>query len=275
MSVRYIDTHAHLNLPQFDTDRAAVIERNHAAKVGVINVGTRQATSQKAVALATEHNAMWAIVGLHPLSVVSTDPDDASAARPETSFDTSFYQELAQSPAVVGIGECGFDYFHQGDDAYPVQREVFLAQIELANKLGKPLMLHLRNRRDGHGRDAYEDALDILRSTATVLGNAHFFAGTTAQAKAFFDIGFTISFTGVITFAAPYRELVEYAPLDLIHAETDCPYVAPVPYRGQRAEPWQVQSVVETIAAMKGETEAAVETQLLQNAERLYGLPLT
>lgn len=273
--MKWIDTHAHLNLPQFAVDRQAVIARNQAEEVAVINVGTRQATSRLAVELAQDYPNHWAIVGLHPLSVVSVDPDEEDDSLPETTFDQSYYKELAAASGVVGIGECGFDFFHQSDDTYEVQRDAFLAQIELANELGKPLMLHLRNSRDGHGRDAYEDALDILRSTATVPGNAHFFAGTTAQAKAFFDIGFTISFTGVITFAAPYRELVEYAPLDLIHAETDCPYVAPVPYRGQRAEPWHVRSVVDTIATMKNQPLEMVQAQLLQNAEQLYGITLS
>lgn len=271
--MKYLDTHAHLNLPQFDADLEQVIARNHAEQVGVINVGTRQATSERAVALAKQHSDMWAIVGLHPLSVITTDPDEPGNAVPESTFDRSYYRDLALADEVVGIGECGFDYCHQGDETYPVQREAFLAQIELANEVGKPLMLHLRNRRDGQGRDAYEDALDILRNTATVAGNAHFYAGTTAQAKAFFDLGFTVSFTGVITFAAPYRELVEYAPLDLIHAETDCPYVAPVPYRGQRAEPWHVTAVVETLASMKGLSLEVVQQQLLENAARLYGIP--
>jgi TatD DNase family protein len=272
MSMRYIDTHAHLNLPQFSDDLNQVIERNQAERVGVINVGTRQATSERAVQFAKQYAAMWAIVGLHPLSVVSTDPDEIEEGLPESKFDQLFYRELANDPKVVGIGECGFDYFHHSEDTYEVQREAFLAQIELANQLGKPLMLHLRNSRDGQRRNAYDDALEILRSTATVPGNAHFFAGTIAQAKAFFDLGFTVSFTGVITFASGYRELVEYMPLDLMHAETDCPYVAPKPYRGERAEPWMVQEVYKKIAVIKGVEEERVREQLIQNARRLYQL---
>ena len=133
-------------------------------------------------------------------------------------------------------------------------------------------MLHLRNAAKPGGRDAYNDALDILKSEAKVSGNAHFYAGTTEQAKAFFDIGYTISFTGVITFAKPYRELVEYAPLDLMHGETDCPYVTPVPYRGQRCEPWMVQEVYKKIAEYKQVDEEVVREQLLKNAQRLYVL---
>ena len=137
-------------------------------------------------------------------------------------------------------------------------------------------MLHLRSGREVGGRNAYDDALEILKSEAKVQGNAHFYAGSIKQAKAFFDIGYTISFTGVVTFPAhkpgieEYLEVVRYAPLDMIHAETDCPYVAPVPHRGQRCEPWMVQEVYKSIAQIKEEDEEKVREQLIKNAKRLY-----
>jgi TatD DNase family protein len=139
-------------------------------------------------------------------------------------------------------------------------------------------MLHLRNNPKGGKRDAYDDALDILRNEATVPGNAHFYAGTIEQAKAFFDMGYTISFTGVVTFPAhkpgiqDYLDVVQYAPLDMIHAETDCPYVAPVPHRGQRCEPWMVQEVYKSIAEVRGEDKEKVREQLLENAKKLYSM---
>jgi len=271
--MKYIDTHAHLNLSQFNDDYQAVFDRCAEKSVGVINVGTRQATSQRAVELANSQSNAWAIVGIHPCSVIDVDPDDLEAKTAESSFDYDFYKILAQNEKTVGIGECGFDYFHNAEDTYLQQREVFLAQIALANEVGKPLMLHLRNGPNPGGRDAYDDALEILKSEATVPGNAHFYAGTTAQARAFFDIGYTISFTGVITFAKPYQELVEYAPLDLIHGETDCPYVTPVPYRGERCEPWMVQEVYKKIAEFKELDEAVVQEQLYKNAHTLWKLP--
>lgn len=241
--------------------------------MGVINVGTRKETSELAVTLANTHPNTWAIVGVHPLNVVEADPDDYGATDPETTFDYDFYKQLAVQEKTVGIGECGFDYFHNPDTTFEAQREVFLAQIALANEVGKPLMLHLRNAAQPGGRDAYNDALEILKSEAKVLGNAHFYAGTKEQARAFFDIGYTISFTGVITFAKPYRELVQYAPLDLIHAETDCPYVSPVPYRGERCEPWMVTEVYATIAEFKQLAKETVAEQLVHNARTLWKLP--
>lgn len=269
--MQYIDTHAHLNLAQFVNDAEAVFAKCAHAGVGVINVGTRKDTSVLAVEQANTYEHAWAIVGVHPLNVLTVDPDD-HGAEPEGEFDTAFYTALANDPRTVGIGECGFDYFHNPESSYEVQREIFRAQIALANEVGKPLMLHLRNAPEQATRDAYADALEILASEAKVGGNAHFYAGTTAQAKAFFDLGFTISFTGVITFAKPYLELVQYAPLDMMHGETDCPYVAPVPYRGQRCEPWMVVEVYRAIAEMKGEDEEVVRAQLIKNAERLYSL---
>jgi len=274
--MKYIDTHAHLNLVQFDTDRQAVIAKCQEQGVGVINIGTRKETSALAVDLATNHDDMWAMVGVHPCSVIDVDPDDHGAKFAEPEFDYDFYKALALDPKTVGIGECGFDYFHNSDDTYEQQREVFLAQIVLANEVQKPLMLHLRNSPNLGGRNAYDDALEILKSESQVAGNAHFYAGTTTQAKAFFDLGFTISFTGVVTFPShkpgieDYLDVVRYAPLDMIHGETDCPYVAPVPYRGQRCEPWMVQEVYKSIAQIQGEDQEKVREQLLSNARRLY-----
>lgn len=269
MELKYIDTHAHLNLEQFDEDREAVFAKCLEEGVGMNNVGTHKATGQLAVELANKYDHARAIVGLHPIYIAMGGVDDTEKGY-EAEFDYDFYKDLAEDERTVGIGECGFDYCHNSDDTYEQQREVFRAQVALANEVEKPLMLHLRNSQDGKGRDAYDDALEILKSEAKVLGNAHFYAGTKEQAQKFFDIGYTISFTGVISFAKPYEELVKYAPLDMIHGETDCPYVAPAPYRGRRCEPWMVQEVYKKIAEYKQLDEEEVRAQLLKNAERLY-----
>lgn len=274
MSYKFLDTHAHLNLAQFADDYTAVYEQCAAEGVGMINVGTHKSTSEKSVALAEQFGNAWSIVGLHPINVAVAGSDAADETL-EKDFDYDFYKNLAEKEQVVGIGECGFDYWHYSDETYEEQREVLRAQIALANEVGKPLMLHLRNAKDGVGRNAYDDALEILRSEAKVHGNAHFFAGTVEQAQQFFDLGYTVSFTGVITFAKEYEELVQAAPLDMIHGETDCPYVAPVPHRGKRCEPWMVEEVYKKIAEMKEEDEEQVREQLLQNAVRHYGLELS
>jgi len=137
-------------------------------------------------------------------------------------------------------------------------------------------MIHTRGPKPGEesptGRSVYEDVYEILKQHAKVPFNVHFYAGTLEEAKRFFAIGGTISFTGVVTFAKAYEDIIKAVPLDKIHAETDCPYVAPVPYRGQRCEPWMVKEVYKKIATIRGEAEEQVCEQLLQNAQQLYRL---
>ena len=273
MELKYIDTHAHLNLEQFAEDRESVFAKCLEKGVGMNNVGTHKATSQLAVELANQYDHAWAIVGLHPIYVAMGGVDDIEKGY-EGEFDYDFYKALAEDERTVGIGECGFDYCHNSDDTYEQQREVFRAQVALANEVEKPLMLHLRNSKDGQGRNAYDDALEILKSEAKVLGNAHFYAGTKEQAQQFFNIGYTISFTGVITFAKDYEELVKNTPLNMIHGETDCPYVAPAPFRGRRAEPWMVQEVYKKITEINNLDEEEVREQLLENAKRHYKLSI-
>ncbi len=278
MEFKYIDTHAHLNLSAFDEDAEAVADVCKGSGVRVINVGTKESTSAKAVELAGSHDHLYAIVGLHPIQTTPeyhSEEEIGEGSEPFTSkgeeFNSDFYRELTKSEKVVGIGECGFDYFHNDAGTREVQEEAFVAQVEFANELNLPLMIHTRSSKDGE-LDAYEDVYRVLKDYAKVPGNIHFYAGTYAQAKKFFDIGFTISFTGVITFAKEYEEVVKNIPLEMIHAETDCPYVAPVPHRGKRCEPWMVQEVYKKIADIRGEGVERVREQLLANAGKLYKL---
>ncbi|MFT7507754.1 MAG: TatD DNase family protein [Acidimicrobiales bacterium] len=276
---KYIDTHAHLNLSAFDEDRQEVVLRCLAEDVAVINIGTKLSTSQNAVEIAEANDDMYAMVGLHPIQTTpERHSEEEIGGKAFTSkgeeFDTDTYRALAKSSKVVGIGECGFDYFHNGVDTYEVQETAFLQQIELANELQLPLMIHTRDPKPGAdsptGRSVYDDVYDILKEHSKVPANIHFYAGDWEQAQKFFDIGCNISFTGVITFAKDYEEVVRNAPLELIHAETDCPYVAPVPHRGKRCEPTMVKEVYKKIAEIKGLDEEEVRVQLVENARRLY-----
>lgn len=308
MAFRYIDTHAHLNLSAFNDDREDVLARMREAGVAAINVGTKASTSELAVRIAegsfgqaseqqTGSNSSlgerapaasvgadcFAIIGLHPIQTVPGNHDEdeiGEGGRPFISkgevFDTAFYRTLAEHPKVVGIGECGFDYWHCPPETYEIQEAAFMAQIKLANELDLPLMIHTRGPKPGEasptGRSVYEDVYEVLKQYATVPFNVHFYAGTVAEAAKFFELGGTVSFTGVITFARDYEEVVRWAPLERIHAETDCPYVAPSPYRGRRNEPTYVQEVYKKIAAVRGENEAVVREQLIANAHALYSL---
>ncbi len=278
--IRYIDIHAHLNLSAFNEDREDVLVRTSDAGVAHINVGTKESTSARAVEIAQSHEGVHAIVGLHPIQTTPQTHDEdeiGEGGAPFISkgevFNKDFYRELCKSKKVVAIGECGLDYYRNDPDTRAIQEEQFIAQIELANELQLPLMIHVRNAKEGT-RDAYADVHAILKQYAKVPGDIHFYAGSYEQAKQFFDLGFTISFTGVITFAKEYEEVVRNAPLDLMHGETDCPYVAPKPYRGQRCEPVFVQEVYKRIAEIKKEDEEKVRLQLIANAEKLFGITL-
>lgn len=279
----YIDTHAHLNISAFDEDRDVVAKACAEEDLAVINIGTKESTSQKAVEIASMHDNCYAMVGLHPIQTTPeyhSNEEIGEGSAPFVSkgevFNTDFYRTLAQHKKVVGIGECGFDFYRCDADTYELQAAAFIAQIELANELDLPLMIHTRDATGNQasanptGRSAYDEVYDVLKKYSKVPGNIHFYAGSYEQAKKFFDLGFTISFTGVITFAKDYEEVVTAAPLDLIHAETDCPYVAPKPHRGKRCDPTMVTEVYKKIAEIKGLDEEDVREQLLENAKKLY-----
>ena len=296
---QYVDIHAHANFAAYDTDRGAVIQRALDAGVWMMNVGTQKDTSASAVALAGHYESgVYATVAIHPVHTCASHHDEKELGAGESGktfvtkgevFDPAVYRALAADPKVVAIGECGLDYFHLDEQSLKTQKEVFVRHIELANELGKPLMLHIRdgakmgvgNSFGANGADAagptatisaYADAYELLKHHAKVKGNVHFFAGTWEEAQKFFELGFTISFTGVITFAKEYAEVVRRAPLDMIHAETDCPYVTPAPYRGKRNEPVHVREVVKKIAEIRGEDFETVRAQLVENAFRVFGL---
>lgn len=268
----FIDCHAHLNFSAYDEDRVEVLKKTLDENVWMINVGTKESTSLEAVKLAEGNEGVYAIVGLHPIHVNPSFHDKeelGEEARAFTSkgenFDINYYAKLLEQDKVVAIGECGLDYFReQNERNRERQTEAFRRQIELSLKFGKPLMLHVR--------EAYEDVLGIIKNYPGAYGNVHFFAGSIDQAKQFLDLGFTISFTGVITFARQYEELVRYVPTDRILSETDCPYVTPVPHRGKRNEPLFVRHIVEKIARIKKEDLEKVSAQLVNNAVRLFSL---
>lgn len=268
-TIQYIDVHTHINLDAFDEDFKEVHERTEREGVAYINVGTGKDTSQRAVELIDMKEGVYATVGVHPVRAGGEYDDDESG--PEIEFDYTLYKDMAMRDGVMAIGECGFDYFRVGKDTKARQERGFIDQIMLANEVRKPLMLHIRDVKGN--MEAYEDALQVLKAHAKVLGNVHFFAGTYDIAKRFWDMGYTTSFTGVITFAHEYDEVVRNAPLDMLHAETDAPYVAPVPYRGHRNEPLHVREVYKKIAELRGEDEESVRVQLLKNAVRLFGIP--
>ena len=271
--MKYFDAHTHVNFVAYNEDSEATILRAKEAGVWMNVVGTQKDTSASAVALAEKYDNVYATIGLHPIHTSKSYHDTkelGDGGKEFTSrgeiFDFDTYEALGTISRVIAIGECGLDYFRLEEKTKEVQKDAFIQQIELANKLNKPLMLHIRN--------AYDDALEILKAHAKVKGDTHFFAGDWATAKKFLDFGFTLSFTGVLTFTHDYDEVVKNAPLDMLLSETDAPYVTPVPHRGKRNEPVYVTEVVRAIARIRGEELEVVTSQLAANASRVFNIPL-
>ncbi len=261
----YIDIHSHVNDPRFEYDLDEVLLRMREKKVASIVVGTDRTMSEKAILLAETEPDLWATTGCHP-----TDNH-------LEMFDDAVYEKMAAHPRVVAIGECGLDYYWptekpRGDlgEEKSRQHELFERQILLAKKIGKPLMIHGRPAKGT--MDAYEDILTLLKANPTVTGNVHFFVGTTAIAKKFLDLGFTMSFTGVLTFAHDYDDVVRYLPQECIMSETDAPYVAPKSQRGKRNEPGFVNETVSAIATIRGESPEKTAETLVINARRVFSL---
>lgn len=277
-AISFFDAHSHPHDKAFDEDRDAVLREMKEKGVYTIAIGTDKVESRKAFLLATEHDHVYASVGLHPADNVLEE------------FDYEFYKTLATDKKVVAIGECGLDYFyidnfferdqkekgitHNKDAEQDRQKRIFEEHINLASQLKKPLMLHIRA---GKGStDAYDDAIYMLKKSQEagkkVFGNVHFFTGTLSVAEQFMELGFTISFPGVITFAKEYDEVVKNVPLEMMHAETDSPYATPAPYRGKRNSPVYVEEVVKKIAELKNMSTKDVQAQLLENAKRVFDI---
>lgn len=273
-----VDVHTHVNFNAFREDGHDVVRRTLDYGVWMILVGSQIDTSHRGVEYARQYGqGVYAAVGLHPIHLIEmeVDRDEMNAAdgvpgfrTRKEEFDYDAYRALAEDVKTVAIGECGLDYYRLRDteEIKKKQAETFRKQIALARDVKKPLMIHCRN--------AYEDLIAILREEKAdeIGGDIHFFAGDWKIAKQFLDFGFYLSFTGVITFANQYDEVIKKVPLDRIMTETDAPYVAPIPYRGKRNEPLYVEEVARRIAAIKGISFEEVARATAENAVRLFNL---
>ena len=251
---KLIDVHTHVQFPQFDRDRDEVIKRSFDAGVWIVNAGSDKNNSQKAVELANNYNeGVYAAVGQHP-----TDNKEG--------FDYDFFKSLARDGKVVGIGECGLDYFHSQDKDN--QKEVFVRHIKLAKEVGKPLVIHCR--------EAFPDLIEVLKSHKNDLNNPpgilHFFTGTIDDAKILLETGFYFTFGGLITFNRGLDEVINCLPLDKILLETDAPYVAPAPYRGKRNEPSYIIETAKKMAELKDVSFEEVCDQTTENTKNIFGI---
>jgi TatD DNase family protein len=250
-----VDTHCHLNHPQFADDTPAVIAHAEAAGVTrMIVVGYDMPSSEQAVQFAEQLAPIYAAVAVHPHD--SKDYDAAAEAR---------LRALAARPKVVAIGEIGLDY-HYDFSPRRAQRAAFRAQLALAREAGLPVIIHCR--------EAYADVLDVLEEARAGEsgGVMHCWAGTRTEAKRALELGLYLGFGGVLTFknAEETRTIAAAAPLDRLLVETDAPYLAPVPFRGKRNEPAFTRLAAENLAELRGLTLEEIAAITTANARRLF-----
>jgi len=276
---KLIDTHAHVNFNSFKDDADEVITRAHDADINMFLVGSQINTSKRAIAYAEKYKDIYAIIGLHPVHLVEfyVDEQEVNFKSRKEEFDYEAYRELALNPKTIGIGECGLDYSKIDDvpgdneEIKKHQKSTFRKQIELSLEVGKPLAIHCR--------DAYEDVLLEIRKFISDTGKTpkalmHCYLGTKELAKEFIKLGFYISFSGIITFknAGELGEVVKSVPMSRILVETDCPYLAPEPKRGQRNEPLYVKYTAKKVAELKGESSEKVFLETTNNAKKLFNI---
>lgn len=251
----YFDSHAHLDDTRFQADFDEVLARMRENGVtGMMNIGCDLPSSERSVALAERYNWIWAAVGSHP-----DDADHVDGALIEA------YRTLCKNPRVRAIGEIGLDY-HYEDVPRDIQKKAFRMQLQLARETGMPVVVH---EREAHG-----DALEILDDFTDVHGVFHCYSGSLEMAKELVRRGWYIGFTGVITFknARKAVEVAEWLPLSRTLIETDCPYMAPEPFRGRRCEPGMVPQMAKKIAEIKGVDTERVAEATRRNAYELFRL---
>jgi len=251
------DTHAHLHFPEFAGDLDAVLARARAAGVRrMVTIGTDVATSRAAAALAAREPDVWAAVGIHPHE--AADADEAALTEIE---------RLASAPRVVAIGETGLDFFR---DRSPreAQTRAFTAQVALARRLGKPVLVHCR--------DAHAETLALLAADGPLErgGIMHCFSGDVALARLCIELGLLVSLAGPVTYPKPgaLPDVARAIPADRLVVETDCPFLPPQPYRGKRNEPAYLAITAARVAELRGEPLADLAGRMSENARALFRL---
>ena len=275
-----IDTHAHVNFSAFKNDADEVIRRSLASDTWMILVGSETKTSKRALEYANKYErGVYAAIGLHPMHThaqrVSGDDYDLNTRQEEFSYDV--YEKWAKFKKVVAIGEIGLDYYQLDITADMAeikqkQKEIFNEQLRLAINLKLPVIIHCRQ--------AHDDMLEVLRdfrkkykdimTKDKVWGVMHCFSGDEELAWQYFSLGLMVSFTGLITFSAKWDDLIRRLPNDKFMVETDCPYMTPEPFRGQRNEPLLVKRVAERIAEIKNLSYERIAEVSTANARKLF-----
>lgn len=277
-----VDTHAHLNFEIFTPDLPAVIDRCRQKNMRVINVGSESSSSRRAVELAEKNEIFFASVAVHPIHIGQHHYDSNESRQIEAAGVPTVEEmfaavvDLSKSSKVVAIGETGFDYFRLAGDPEKIkvkQRKYFLKHLALAKECDLPLIFHCRGSQNDP-TDAYRDLLFLIKKEK-IRGVIHCFGATQAIAQEFIDLGFYIGLTGIVTFkkkAEIIQSLARELPLERILIETDAPYLAPEPYRGQRNEPIYVELVAKKIAALRQMDLTSVIDLTGKNAFKLFNL---
>ncbi|MDO8408252.1 MAG: TatD family hydrolase [bacterium] len=280
MQIKYFDAHCHVQFDAYGADREELIARMKERGVAGIVVGVDRESSAQAVELAEKHEHLYASVGLHP-NRVGTE-----------QYDISYYRQLAASPKVVAIGECGLDYFRPekfDEEVKRKQRTLLKEHIALAAELDKPLIIHSRPSKGTY--DAYQELIAILtEASATspfshdrtkigipeagrLRGDIHFFVGGVDEMRALVALDFTVSYTAVITFARDYDDIIRAVPPGSLLSETDAPYVSPASRpRGSRNDPLAVEDVVLKLAEIREEEPETFRQAILANAIKTFSL---
>lgn len=252
----YFDTHAHYDEDRFDEDRDSLIASLPENGVELaVNIGCSLSSALKSVALAEKYPHIYATVGCHP----------HDSAKMKDS-DLLMFRQLAKRPKVVAIGEIGLDY-HYDFSPRDIQKQRFIDQLELAAELDMPVVIH--------EREAHEDCLKIVQKYAPkIRGVYHSYSGSLETAKILIKLGWYLAFNGIITFKSARRslEVVRWMPLDRLMLETDCPYLAPEPFRGKRNSSLYVYRVAEKIAEERGMDKEEIARLTLENGKRFYGI---
>ena len=253
----YFDTHAHYYDDAFDADRDAVLSSLPEAGVEIaLCPGCDLETSRQSIALAERYPHLYAAVGFHPENLEGASPADLAQI-----------ESMAAHPKVKAIGEIGLDYYWEKEEAGRArQRAFFAAQLDLAEKLDMPAIVH--------DREAHRDTLDIVTAHHGARGVFHCYSGGVEDARTLVILGWMLSFTGVITFKNARRalEVLEWLPLDRVMIETDAPYMAPEPYRGKRNDSRYVFRMADAIAQVKGLSTDEVARITTENGKRFFGI---
>jgi TatD DNase family protein len=255
-NVALIDSHLHLDFDDFQSDLEMILQRaQQAGVVQMISIGCRPDSSRRAIALAEAHDCIFATAGVHPHQAAETNDDELLEL-----------EEMFAHPRVVGLGECGLDYFYMNSPK-EIQQDVFRKQIRLSLKHDLPIIIHTR--------DAEEDTLAILREEAPdgLRGVIHCFSSTLPFAEACLEMGLYISVSGLITFVKSLQKVVKQLPLERLLVETDSPYLAPVPHRGARNEPAYVYHTAAKCAGLFGLSLEEFVSHTTSNTRTLFGLP--